>query len=224
MTLSSPTRLLLVDDHVLFRKGLISLLSSQEDLQVVGEADDGKAAVQVMRQVSPDLILMDVHMPEGDGIEAVTAIKKEAPDIKIVMLSASDEDDDLFSAIKAGADGYLLKTISPTLFLSELAGIRRGEAPISGILAHRILREFRKSPPPSEPRQDESEALTEREISILEHLVQGKSNKEIAEALFVSENTVRIHLHNITEKLHLRNRIQVALYAVRRGLVDDPAN
>ncbi len=221
MTLSDRPRVLLVDDHVLFRKGLISLLSSLLDMQVVGEADDGPGAVEMARRVSPDLILMDVHMPGGDGIQAVDIIKREAPHCKIVMLSASDDNDDLFMAIRAGADGYLLKTIEPARLVADLEGIRRGEAPISGVLADHILCEFRKTKPETEPLPGSPETLTPRETATLELLVQGKSNREIADALYVSENTVRIHLHNIMEKLHLANRIQVVAYALRQGLVDN---
>ena len=216
-----PLRVLLVDDHILFRKGVASLLASHEDIEVVGEAGDGVEAVAKARETVPDVILMDLSMPKCSGLEATRLVKREMPHVKIIILTVSDDDRDLFAAIKNGADGYLLKNLEPHQLFDMLEGIGRGEAPISGVLAAKILQEFRQ-PDQSLPRQLEaSDELTPREIEVLEQVVEGATNKEIAEALVITENTVKIHLRNILEKLHVQNRIQAAVYAVRQGLVDD---
>ena len=218
MMASDKMRVLLADDHSLFRKGLASLISDRDDMDVVGEAENGNEAVRITRDMMPDLVLMDVHMPGGDGVEAAKTIKKEMPQVKVVMLTVSDTDEDLFAAIKNGADGYLLKNLDPFQFFDLLKGVRRGEAAISGVLADRILHEFReRDARPGQP-QDVYEELTPKEIETLEMLVQGGTNREIADALHISENTVKLHLRNIMEKLHLQNRIQLAVYAVRQGL------
>lgn len=211
-------RVLLADDHDLFRKGIASLLSDRDDMEVVGDVENGREAIQMARARSPDLILMDVHMPGCDGITAVKIIKKEMPHIKVVMLTAFDDDEDLFAAIRNGADGYLLKNLPPSQFFNLLEGVIRGEAAISGVLADRILHEFRKTDEALKSYSDANEALTPRERETLELLVQGKTNKEIAAALSISENTVKRHLVDIMEKLHLENRIQLAVYAVHQGL------
>jgi DNA-binding NarL/FixJ family response regulator len=216
-----PLRILLVDDHILFRKGLASLLASRPGLQVVGEAGDGLEAIARARETAPDLILMDIGMPNCNGLEATQRIKCEMPGVQIIMLTVSDDDQDLFAAIKCGAQGYLLKNLEPGELFEMLDGARRGEAAISGMLAAKILQEFRA--PRLDPAQQAqaSDELTPREIDILEHLVKGATNTEIAVALSITENTVKFHLRNILEKLHLQNRIQAAVYAVRQGLVGD---
>ena len=218
-----PLRILLVDDHVLFRKGVAALLAARQemDVVVVGEASDGLEAIAQARETVPDVILMDIHMPECDGLEAVRVIKREMPHVHIIMLTVSDDDQDLFTAIKNGAEGYLLKNLEPYQLFDMLEGVRRGEAPISGTLAAKILQEFRQPDQSLVPKPEAREALTPREIEVLERVVEGATNKEIAEVLVITENTVKIHLHNILEKLHLQNRIQAAVYAVREGLVDD---
>jgi DNA-binding NarL/FixJ family response regulator len=216
-----PLRILLVDDHVLFRKGLGALLSARQDMEVVGEAGDGLQAIDQAREKVPDVILMDIHMPECDGLEAVRTIKREMPHVHIIMLTVSDDDRDLFTAIKNGAEGYLLKSLEPYQLFEMLEGVRRGEAPISGAMAAKILQEFRQPDKRLAPKPEAREALTPREIEVLKGVVEGATNKEIAEALVVTENTVKIHLRNILERLHLQNRIQAAVYAVREGLVDD---
>ncbi len=215
-------RILLVDDHILFRKGVAALLASREDFKVVGEAGDGLEAIARARVTIPDVILMDIHMPGFNGLDAVREIKLEMPHVRIVMLTVSDSGQDLFTAIKNGADGYLLKNLEPEQLFSMLDGIRRGDSPISGALASKILNEFRQPDRGTRLAPEVRSELTPREFEVLELIVQGATNKEIAAALSVAEDTVKIHLRNILEKLHMKNRIQAAVYAVRQGLVPEP--
>jgi len=214
-------RILLVDDHVLFRKGVAVLLSRRQSIEVVGEAGDGIEAIKVARETLPDVILMDIEMPKCDGLEATRRIKREMPHVKIVILTVSDDDQNLFEAIKSGAQGYLLKDLEPYQLYDLLESVSRGEAPLSGVVAAKILKEFNQPTQSSIQTPEVVDELTPREIDILELVVEGKTNKEIAYKLNISENTVKIHLRNILEKLHLQNRIQAAVYAVRQGLVDD---
>ena len=219
-----PLRVLLADDHVLFRKGLASLLSSREDIQVVGEANDGYEALEQARELLPDLILMDIKMPRCDGLQATRLIKQEMPYVKIVMLTVSDDDNSLFEAIKAGAQGYLLKNLEPEDLFEMLAGVSRGEAPISRLMAAKILNEFaaqNKRPEPS-TTPNPAAILSAREKEVLQLVVKGATNKEIASELCITENTVKNHLRNILEKLHLENRVQAAAYAVREGIIKPP--
>lgn len=213
-------RILLVDDHVLFRKGVAALLSMRPELQIVGEASNGLEAIEAARELMPDVILMDIGMPLCNGLEATRTIKREMPHVKIIILTVSDEDQHLFEAIKIGAQGYLLKNLEPYQLHDLLESISRGEAPLSGAIAAKILKEF--SNPGSNNQQETQivEELTAREVDILELVVEGLTNKGIADRLVISENTVKIHLRNILDKLHLQNRIQAAVYAVRQGLVD----
>jgi DNA-binding NarL/FixJ family response regulator len=214
-------RVLLADDHILFRKGIASLLAARSDVTVVGEASDGVEAVTMARETLPDIILMDINMPNRDGLEAVKILKRELPHIQVVMLTVSDNDEDLFMAIKNGARGYLLKNLEPQQLYKMLDGLRQGEAAISGVMASKILQEFRQ---PEQTQRDQMEAvdeLTSREVEVLEQVVTGATNKEIADILHITENTVKIHLRNILEKLQVQNRIQAAVRAVREGLVDE---
>ena len=216
-------RILLVDDHVLFRKGIATLLGARAEFTIVGEARDGIEAVEVAQQTKPDVILLDVNMPNRDGIETVGVLKEEMPEVQIVMLTVSDDDNDLFQAIKNGAQGYLLKNLEPQELYKMLEGIRQGESPVSGAMASKILHEFRQSEQKKGKSSTEVDELTSREIEVLEQVVTGASNKEIAKTLHIAENTVKIHLRNILEKLHVQNRIQAAVHAVREGLVGDSA-
>lgn len=210
-------RVLLVDDHVLFRKGLASLIGPLEDIEVVGEAGNGREALERARELMPDLILMDIQMPGCDGLKATQSIKEEMPYAKIVMLTVSDEDEDLFEAIKSGAQGYLLKDIEPEELFGLIRGVYRGEAPISRLTAARILEEFVRLVP-KELRVSIS-VLTQREREVLELVAKGATNKEIASQLSITENTVKNHLRNILAKLHLKNRVQAAAYSLREGLI-----
>ena len=215
-------RILLVDDHILFRKGIAALLASQPGMEIVGEASDGYEAVQQARDHSPDIILMDIDMPHCDGLEAVKLIRQESSAVKIIMLTVSDSDDDLFAAIKYGAQGYLLKNLEPPQLFSMLEGIARGEAPMSGVMAAKILREFQKpTETTSQASTSQPDTLTNREIEVLELVVEGASNKDIAQRLHITRNTVKMHLRSILEKLHVQNRVQAAVMAVREGILDD---
>ena len=214
-------RILLVDDHIIFRKGVAALLSNREDMTIVGEVGNGLEAIQAARELLPNVILMDINMPKCNGLEATRRIKRELPHIKIIMLTVADDDQNLFEAIKSGAQGYLLKNLEPDHLYVLLESISRDEAPLSGAIAAKILKELSQPSAYSQQESDVIETLTPREISILELVVDGLTNKEIAAKLYISDNTVKIHLRNILEKLHLQNRIQAAVYAVRKGLVDE---
>lgn len=214
-----PLRILIVDDHTLVRKGVRALLETHDEFIVVGEATDGQAAIVEARNTMPEVILMDIEMPVLSGLEACTKIKMEMPHTHIIMLTVSDDDADLFEAIKRGADGYLLKNLTPDQLFQMLLGLRQGEAAISCILATKIIREFAKMKANSLFEQPLANDLTVREVQVLEQLMLGRSNAEIATELFVSENTIKIHVRNILEKLHLENRIQAAVYAVQHKLI-----
>lgn len=214
-------RILLIDDHVLFRKGIASLIATRDDMEIVGEGGDGSQALPLAKETKPDIILMDINMPRMSGIDAVKQVQELLPEISIIMLTVSDDDDDLFMAIKNGAKGYLLKNLQPEELFSLIEGTTRGEAAISGKIAVKILQEFRQSIQPSPSEETLADELTEREVQVLEEVVKGLTNKEIAEVLIITENTVKIHLRNILEKLQVQNRIQAAVYAVREGLVDE---
>ncbi len=217
-----PLRILLVDDHILFRKGIASLLTSQPDFAVIGEAGDGLEGLEKTRQLKPDLVLMDVTMPRCSGPEATRLIMREMPDMQIVMLSVSEDDQDLLAAVRAGAIGYLLKSIKPDELFSRLRGISQGEAPINRVMAAKILREFSRSPAQPEARPaDWPQELTEREREVLQLVARGMTNREIGEALNIAENTVKNHVRSILDKLHLANRAQMAAYAVQSGRLGD---
>ncbi len=220
--MSEPLRVLLVDDHILFRTGVKAVLTSRAGVEVVAEAGDGLEAVALAREKMPDVILMDITMPRCDGLEATRRIKREMPYVKVFMLTVSEEDGHLFEAIKSGAQGYLIKDLKAHQLLDALEGVARGEAAFSGVIAAKILKEFERSDQVTGEKVETVEPLTQRETEVLRLVVEGKSNQEIAESLVISESTVKNHLRNILGKLHLRNRIQAAVYAVRQGLVEDP--
>jgi DNA-binding NarL/FixJ family response regulator len=212
-------RILIADDHALFRDSLRSLLSAR-GLEVVGEAKNGREAVELTRRLRPDVVLMDLTMPEMDGLSATKLIVVEAPEVKVVMLTASDDDATLFEAIKSGAQGYLLKNLESGQFFELLQGLGRGEPALSPALARKVLRELAE-PSRAHRQPEDPDALTDREREVLELLVRGvTSNRKLARELGVSENTVKFHVRNILDKLHVHNRAQVVGYALRHKIVD----
>ena len=214
-------RILIADDHALFRDSLRSLLEAQ-DIEVVGDAKNGQEAVDLSWESKPDVVLMDLTMPEMDGLEATKRIAAELPEVKVVILTASDEDSNLFEAIKSGAKGYLLKDLESEQFFSLLEGVERGEPALTPSVARKLLDEFARPKKPTKEEYD-PDALTDREREVLELMVQGTtSNRRLAKHLGVSENTVKFHVRNILDKLHLHNRAQVVAYALRTRLVDSP--
>jgi DNA-binding NarL/FixJ family response regulator len=221
----SKIRVLLADDHELFREGLANILNAQPDFEVVGEASDGLEVLVKARKLTPDLILMDIGMPGCDGVEATQRVKDELPDIIIVMLTVRNEDEKLFEAIMSGAQGYLLKSIRSRELLSMLRGAVRGEAAITPALGGRMLEEFRRlSRQAPTVLEDEVTALTHREQEVLSLVAQGATDKEIADALVISIHTVKTHMRNILSKLHLGHRHEAALYALREGLIPSPSD
>jgi len=209
-------RILIVDDHVLFREALVNLLGTQPDFKIVGQADSINEAIALAGKVLPDLVLMNITMPDGTGAEATQAILTEQPETKIVILTHSEEDDYLFEAIRAGAIGYLSKRAHTLMLFKTLRGVVRGEAGISGATALRILDEFARL----SPSQPEAESpLTSREVEVLRELADGASNQTIAERLVISENTVKNHVRNILVKLHFHSRHEAADYARRHGFI-----
>ncbi len=208
-------RIVLADDHALFRDGVASLLAAWGHA-VVGQAADGAEAVILAARMEPDLVLMDVRMPGMSGVAATERIKQAQPDVRIVMLTVSEDEDDLFGAIKAGAQGYLLKNLESAQLRRMLEAVARDEAAITPATAARILAEFVRHdlPEPSGP-----DRLTERELDVLRLVTAGLRNREIAAQLGITENTVKFHLKNILEKLHARSRTEVATRAMREGLV-----
>lgn len=203
--------IMLVDDHALFRKGLRDLIALQEDMRVVAEAVDGRQAIEMAVRVQPDLILMDVNLPVCDGIEATRAISERLESVKIVMLTVSSLDEDLFEAVKAGAIGYVTKNVSPEALMRNIRGVREGEAPLSRAMTAKILESFRAEKKVKVVNRENS--ITRREAEILELLAQGARDREIAEQLGIAENTVKKHVHNILRKLHVNNRTAAAAAA-----------
>lgn len=214
-------RVLIVDDHELFRQGVAAILQRDEEIEVIGEAENGQIAIEQFREHLPDVVLMDINMPVCDGLRATREIRREHPYAKILILTVSDTEETLFEAVKAGASGYILKNASPNKVVESVTRVNSGEPVIPGNLAMRIITEFSK---PSEPvtRHQVVDQLTDREIEVLRQLSTGASNKDIAKVLYISENTVRNHVRNILEKLHLANRVQAAAYAVREGYTLKP--
>jgi len=211
-------KVLIVDDHALFRDGVASLLKAW-GMEVAGQASDGLEALERARALQPDLILMDIKMPNCNGLEATRLIKAEMPETKVVMVTVSDEEEDLFEAIKSGAQGYVLKNMSGDEFGRVVTDIASGEAPLSRGLAAKILAEFARMTREPLAKASDKEELSEREREVLQLVAGGATNKEIGGTLFISENTVNYHMKNILAKLHLRNRAQAVAYAVQSGLV-----
>ena len=206
-------RIFVVDDHSLFRDGVISLLEA-DGHTVVGQAGDGLTAVESVRSSKPDLVLMDIKMPGMDGIEALRLIKSASPEVKVIMLTVSEDEASLIDSIRAGADGYLLKHLNAKDFLEMISGIERGEAAITRSLTTRLLRHMATPEPDSERT-----LLSEREVEILKLVSAGMSNRAIADQLSISENTVKYHLKNILHKLGVSNRTEAVSWAIQKKIL-----
>jgi DNA-binding NarL/FixJ family response regulator len=216
-----PIRVLVADDHALFRRGLEMVLAQEPDFKLVGEAADGAEAVTRAAELLPDVILLDVRMPKCSGIEAAAAIKEVAPVTKIIMLTISDDEADLYEAIKAGATGYLLKEISIDEVASGIRAVHGGQSLISPAMASKLLTEFASMIKKGDSRDRvPAPRLTDRELQVLKLVARGLNNREIARELFISENTVKNHVRNILEKLQLHSRMEAVFYAVREKLFD----
>jgi two-component system NarL family response regulator len=214
-------RVLVVDDHALFRRGLQMVLGDEPDIEVAGEAADGHEAVERAKALMPDVVLMDVRMPGRSGIEATREIREVLPHVRILMLTVSDEENDLYDAIKAGASGYLLKETRPEEVPEAIRSVVDGQSRISPAMASKLLSEFatargRTRDRPSVPPP----VLTDREMEVLRLVARGLNNRDIARELFISENTVKNHVRNILEKLHLHSRMEAVVYAVKEKLLD----
>ncbi|CAO5242882.1 response regulator [Frankia sp. AgKG'84/4] len=218
---ANPIRVLIVDDHALFRRGLEMVLGQEVDIEVVGEAADGSEAVTMAKETAPDIVLMDVRMPRRGGIDATSAIKESVPSAKIVMLTISDEEADLYDAIKAGAMGYLLKEISIDEVAADIRAVYGGQSLISPSMASKLLSEFAAMIKNKDDRpQLPTPRLTDREMEVLRLVAKGMNNRDIAKQLYISENTVKNHIRNILEKLQLHSRMEAVVYAVREKLLE----
>ncbi|QOZ84994.1 MULTISPECIES: response regulator [Chromobacterium] len=212
-------RILLVDDHTLFRSGIKALLARQAGFDVVGEAADGAEGVKLAKQLDPDVVLLDLNMPGISGVEALTLMLQDQPKRAVVMLTVSEEADDLTAALKAGARGYLLKNIDADFLTQAVVRAAAGESVMSDSMTAKLMAQFRHgAAAPVEPEEQELDKLTPREREILGFLAQGKSNKEIARSLDLAESTVKIHVQNILKKLSLSSRVQAAVFAVENGV------
>lgn len=218
-------RVLIVDDHALYRRGLQTVLATEDGIDVVGEAADGNEAVSVAEETLPDVIVMDVGMPKRGGIEACRLIKQRIPSARIIMLTSSDDEENLFEAVRAGANGYLLKDVPPEEVAAGIRGVHHGQSLISPMMASKLLQEFAQmsrndSVVPAPTPELELPRLTERELGILRLVARGRLNREIARELYISENTVRNHIRNILDKLQMHSRMEAAMYAVRQRLIE----
>jgi DNA-binding NarL/FixJ family response regulator len=214
-------RVLIADDSPLFRRGISVVLATEEEISVIAEAENGDDAVMKAAEFAPDVVLMDVRMPRVNGIEAARAIRGSSPSTKIIMLTVSDEDDDLYEAIKAGANSYLLKEVSVEEVPEAIRAVVQGQSLISPSMASKLLNEYTSlARRADEKQQYPTPALTQRELEVLKLVAKGQSNREIGDELYISENTVKNHVRNILEKLHLHSRMEAVIYAVRERLLN----
>ncbi len=233
--MAEKLKILLVDDHLLFLEALRNLLTIK-GFEVVGTAHDGKSAVERARQLQPDVVLMDIRMPHCDGLEATRIFRRELPDMKVVILTSSEDDETLLEAIRSGASGYLVKNLKPELFIALLSGVLRGEAPILREMASKVMEAFARQSQavqagegegtPAAGSTDNKEtwqgisSLTQRQLEIVKRVAQGQSYKEIAAELSITKRTVQYHVLEIMQKLRLENRTQMIMYAVKAHLID----
>ena len=213
-----PIRILLADDHTLFRRGIRTMLEQVPDVEVVGEAASGQEAIALAHELVPDVILMDIKMPAVSGIEATRRILQENPHIGIILVTMYDDPESAFAGMRAGARGYVLKEAEPDELLRAVEAAQRGEVMLCPIIAEKVLEHFRSGLLPKQPGLP-YDALSQRELEVLQHAAEGLSNKQIAERLVISEKTVKNHVANIFSKLHVNDRTQAVLYALRQGLV-----
>ncbi len=214
--MSKTIKILICDDHAIVRIGLSFLIGANHDMELVGEAVDGEEAVAMAKKLKPDVIIMDLVMPRKDGVTAISEIKKNNQDARILVLTSFSDDKNVFSAIKAGASGYLLKDSSPEDLLQAIHDVYQGKSSLHPVIAQKVIQEMHQPtdlPPTDDP-------LSTREVEVLQNVAQGMSNQEIARTLKIKEGTVRIHVGNILNKLQLANRTQAALYALREGLAE----
>lgn len=211
-----PVRIVVVDDHNLFREGLVAIIRSEPEIQVIGQAGTVRDAVELVRSLNPDLVLMDFTLPDGTGVDATREILQEHPHCKIVFLTMSEEDENLFAAIRGGAKGYLLKNMQPKKLVAAIKSVHQGESALSRSMTMRLMEELARTKSP-EHRGDPT--LTRRELDILRELASGYSNAEIAVHLVVAENTVKYHVHSILGKLGLSDRREAAEYARKHGII-----
>jgi DNA-binding NarL/FixJ family response regulator len=217
-----PIRVLVVDDQELFRRGLTMLLAIEPGIEVIGEAGDGVEGTTLATTAAPDVILLDIRMPKRSGIEACLAIKEAVPSAKIIMLTVSDEEADLYEAVKSGAAGYLLKDSSIEEVAQAVRVVADGQSLISPSMAVKLIDEFKQMSRPEREHVPGGLRLTERELEVLRLVAKGMNNREIARQLYISENTVKNHVRNILEKLQLHSRMEAVMYAVREKLLDLP--
>jgi DNA-binding NarL/FixJ family response regulator len=217
-----PIRVLVVDDQELFRRGLTMLLAVEEGIEVVGEAGDGVEGVELAASIAPDVVLLDIRMPKKPGIEACQSIKDIVPSAKIIMLTVSDEEADLYEAVKSGASGYLLKDSSIDEVAQAVRVVAEGQSLISPSMAVKLIDEFKQMSRPERNHVPGGLRLTERELEVLRLVARSMNNREIAQELYISENTVKNHVRNILEKLQLHSRMEAVMYAVKEKLLDMP--
>jgi DNA-binding NarL/FixJ family response regulator len=214
-------RVVIVDDHALFRRGLDRVLSSEPDIEIVGEAADGVEAVQRVEELLPDVVVMDVRMPRASGIEAARQLRSTAPGTKVMMLTVSDLEEDLYEAVKAGVSGYLLKEVAIEEVADAVRAVAAGQSLVSPSMTSKLLEEFNVLSRRADERQRSlTTKLTDREVEVLRLVAKGLSNREIGSELYISENTVKNHVRNVLEKLHLHSRMEAVVYAMREKLLD----
>jgi len=212
-------RIVIVDDHNLFREGLAAIIRQEADIEVVDMVGSVQEAVETVRNHKPDIVLMDFGLPDGTGADATRQIIQDDPNCKVVFMTMSDKEEDLLVAIRSGAVGYLMKNLSPAKLVSALRSVQRGEGALSRSMTLQLMKEFSRTEQPEQSRDPALGRLTPREKDVLVELTTGKSNKEIAQELFISENTVKYHIHSILKKLHLRDRKEVAIFGRKHGFV-----